>query len=930
MKVQLPRVGLQTALLCLFLPVVAGTGLTVSAVMASRMEAMAIRGAEKEIKAKLDAVTERWMRIRGPSKAFQYFLRLDERLQTTPILPSRAEVKTIKELGKITKDFQIKTLAAVLTNGDVYQVFTPRNIKSSFSQKIPNETRIVIQKWTPNSPTTIVAAFDKDGVELSRWSEAKPQHWSTTPPANWPSILKSKRFIGKMVANETGWNVRVGSMATLSKTFESGNTFQVGLNLEETQNILASLIESEDTKLLLSDLQGRLILSSGASTKDKTGTPINQAKDKIIRDLDPILKSHANKLGTQQDNTKLQNVNLAGQKWFIEISEIDSVLDGRKALLTMVLPRDTVLAPAMASVRQAQFITLLLVIAVIPVTWLVSRSVTQQLQALAKEASKIRNFNFERTNPIPSNIREIEDLGGTVWAMSNTIQSFLKTSNALASELDFETLLELILKNSISSSGANGVILTIFSAKKEGEPKTISYPDGFVPPSHAKQLKLDLDSRKQTKQGSMALVFDQKPTTNQIAFCQALASSASVALENASLLQSQKNIFDSLIRLVAGAIDAKSPYTGGHCSRVPELTQWLAEAACDCQEPAFSDFSMTENDREVLRLASWLHDCGKIITPEYVVDKSTKLETIHNRIHEIRMRFELIKSQAEANHWKQYWGTSHTDKSRQKLDQLKRELDNEFAFIAACNMGGEMMSDEDVERVQQIGQRTWVRTLDDRLGVSSAERERMSHEPAQALPCDEPLLSDQSSQKIDRTEQPNTEANDPHDFNLKTPDLLQNNGEIYNLTIRRGTLNNEERYIINLHIVETIRILESLQLPDHLSTVPAIAGAHHERMDGKGYPKGLKCDEMPPQARMMAIADVFEALTASDRPYKSAKPLSVVMKIMVSMVNQHHLDGDLFRLFVEKGIHHRYANRYLTQEQRDEVDDNMILASIAL
>ena len=241
-----------------------------------------------------------------------------------------------------------------------------------------------------------------------------------------------------------------------------------------------------------------------------------------------------------------------------------------------------------------------------------------------------------------------------------------------------------------------------------------------------------------------------------------------------------------------------------------------------------------------------------------------------------------------------------------------------------------MMSDEDIERLQQIGRRTWVRTLDNRLGISSAEVERMTHEHAPALPCDEPLLSDRANQKIDRSEQPTADANSPHYYNLKVPNLLQNNGEIYNLSIRRGTLNDEERYIINLHIVETIRILESLQLPDHLSAVPAIAGAHHERMDGKGYPKGLKREEMTPQARMMAIADVFEALTASDRPYKQAKPLSTVMKIMVSMVNQHHLDGDLFRLFVEKGLHHRYANRYLSQEQRDEVDDSMILASIAL
>ena len=240
------------------------------------------------------------------------------------------------------------------------------------------------------------------------------------------------------------------------------------------------------------------------------------------------------------------------------------------------------------------------------------------------------------------------------------------------------------------------------------------------------------------------------------------------------------------------------------------------------------------------------------------------------------------------------------------------------------------MDDADLERLQRIAKRTWTRTLDDRLGLSIDEQRRADVEPACSLPCPEPLLADRAIHRISRPEgNTNSSSSDPR-FNLQIPELLQNNGELHNLTVRRGTLNNEERAVINLHIVETIRILESLHLPGHLASVPAIAGGHHERMDGAGYPMGLSRDQMTPQTRMMAIADVFEALTASDRPYKPAKPLSVVMRIMTGMVNQHHLDPDLFRLFVQQGLHRRYADQFLQAEQVDAVDDAAVLAAVSV
>ena len=151
--------------------------------------------------------------------------------------------------------------------------------------------------------------------------------------------------------------------------------------------------------------------------------------------------------------------------------------------------------------------------------------------------------------------------------------------------------------------------------------------------------------------------------------------------------------------------------------------------------------------------------------------------------------------------------------------------------------------------------------------------------------------------------------------------------ELTNLRVARGTLSDEERYKINEHIIQTIRMLESLPFPAHLQDVPDIAGGHHERLDGRGYPRGLTAEQLSPLARMMAIADVFEALTAVDRPYKSGKPLSVALEIMARMVREQHLDPDLFELFLRAGVYSRYAEEYLARDQCDQVDEAELLAA---
>ncbi len=407
---------------------------------------------------------------------------------------------------------------------------------------------------------------------------------------------------------------------------------------------------------------------------------------------------------------------------------------------------------------------------------------------------------------------------------------------------------------------------------------------------------------------------------------EALASQAAVALDNQQLLEGQKKLLDSFIELIASAIDAKSPYTGGHCQRVPELTKMLAKAASESTEGLYADFELTEDQWYELHISAWLHDCGKVTTPEYVVDKSTKLETIYDRIHEIRMRFEVVKRDATIEYMKAIIDGGDPEALRAELEERLAKLDDDFAFIAESNLGGEFMAPERVDRVKEIADIEWTRTLDDRAGVSFEELKRKERAPAPQLPVVEKLLADRDDHIIYR-ETPATAAaeDNPYGFQLDVPENKFNMGEVYNLCIGRGTLTEEERFIINDHIVQTIVMLEQLPFPKHLKKVPEFAGGHHEKMDGTGYPKKLNEEDMSLPARIMAIADIFEALTAADRPYKPPKKLSDSIKIMSFMKKDAHIDANLFELFLTSGVYKDYAERFLDPSQIDEVDISQYL-----
>ena len=362
--------------------------------------------------------------------------------------------------------------------------------------------------------------------------------------------------------------------------------------------------------------------------------------------------------------------------------------------------------------------------------------------------------------------------------------------------------------------------------------------------------------------------------TTSVNMIESLASQAAVAITNKNLIRELEVLFESFIKLIATAIDKKSAYTGGHCSRVPEITMMLADAVGKIKSGKYKNFNMTQDERYELYIAAWLHDCGKVATPTHIVDKGTKLENIFDRIEIINNKFEVLRRDKEIEFLKKTYKLNNSNKTAltKIKDQYKiqmKQLDVDETFLERCNIGGEFMPEELQERVIQI-----------------------SKYPFKNKGKKIPFLS---------------------------------KDEVRNLNIPKGTLLPEEREIINSHISITIEMLEQLPYPDHLKNIPEFAGGHHEKLDGTGYPRGLTGDQMSTQAKMIAIADIFEALTAADRPYKEGKKLSETMRIMGFMIKDKHIDKDLFKIFVKAGVYKKYAKKFVNPNQIDKVDETSIL-----
>lgn len=682
----------------------------------------------------------------------------------------------------------------------------------------------------------------------------------------------------------------------------------------------------------------------------------------------PVLQS----LLAHDDARHSRIFTVGNEDWYGSVVNIHS--SGNDYRLVIATPAAFLTADASAISDRSTLIAFLLLLLSLPVIWYFSRKISHPLLRLREDAEEISQLNFEAEERPGrrSIIEEIDDLHTAMAKMKQTLIKFISMGSMLTVKNNFTQQMQGLLTETteiadmtggmvfLSNQDANVFTPVAFRWREENidfsdiQPLAVDHEhyarfwqllqgqtvSGMltrenIPPSllafllphlPVRYVAVPMQTHDNHPMGFLLLfntdVLSDKQENAKIQLINSLVGMLSVAIEAQHLLAEQKKLLNAFIKLIAGAIDEKSPYTGGHCQRVPVITKMLAKAAVEAQDGPFASFTLSANEWDELHTACWLHDCGKITTPEVVVDKATKLEQIYNRIHEIRMRFELLKREKEIEFLRHHG--KGTD--AQALDATLRQLDDDFYFIARCNIGSEFLSDDALARINKIANYRWTRTLDDTVGISQEELMRKQRQPAATLPVQEPMLADKEEHIVYRTDV--SKEADRYHFKLKKPLHQYNYGEIYNLRIRRGTLNEEERYKINEHIMQTIIMLDNLPFPRTMANVPMIAGGHHERVDGKGYPYQLNDSQMSMQVKMLAIADVFEALTAIDRPYKPGKLLSEALGIMVSMVNEHHLDRELFILFLQSGVWLDYAQTYLGPEKTDNVNVSALVAKI--
>ncbi|NQZ93263.1 MAG: HD domain-containing protein [Moritella sp.] len=676
-----------------------------------------------------------------------------------------------------------------------------------------------------------------------------------------------------------------------------------------------------------------------------------------------------------RDNLNKNNLfsfNFKGEEWLAQSHNI-TFMQNNNARLLIAVPENSILGPSQKMLRDTMLMLVSVGVLFIPLSWLFARVLTRPLRTLSEQIKQVTALDVSETTTKISQIKEIAELQTSTAKMRKTLDDFLRLLTMLSNEQDIHSLLEKTCSKASLMLEADSAFVYLKSDEDDSilEPFILHTQDdnintditlcprlstqwpyeklrnnvnvkdiqfNLIHPmlktalvkagihsenSNVYTLTIPLVDRSGNILGLLGFSYSEclvgEELTHVMGVSKALSDFVSLSFEGQDSIAKQKELLNSFIKLIAGAIDTKSPYTGAHCQRVPELASMLADAASRSKQAKFSNFSLDAKGWEQLNIAAWLHDCGKVTTPEYVIDKATKLETIYNRINEVRMRFEVLIRDAQIQALTAIAQGECAQQTNQILADNIHQIEADFAFIANCNLGENFIDDDIKARIEAISQQTWLRFLDDELGLSPAELAQKDRTGPITLPIMEPVLSDRAEHMISHID--NSLELEAHlRFNMKRPLHRNNLGERHNLMIQRGTINTEERYIINHHVIQTITMLEQLPLPPHLSRVPEIAGGHHEQLSGRGYPRGLQEEDISLEARILAIADVFEALTASDRPYKTAKSLSQSIKILSFMSKDRHIDSELFKLFLSSGIYLEYAHKYLKPEQIDDVD----------
>lgn len=866
--------------------------------------------------------------------------------------------------------------------------------KTRIALSAPKEAAFFLKKIIHNTNNNPVVTFTFFNDELETISTKEVTHKGYDPrlrPWYQTAMTQKETIITDPYLFFTTGHVGI----TAARILDKGNGV-VGAD-STLRDLLGSLSANkitESTEITVFGGDGSVItttstsvleeLQQQATDKQKGGITLEQLPDSVTTALYDQHKV------TKQDLTTV--ITTDHESWYAQVSRVPSSR-GREVYLAIASPMQELLASALATREKNILIFACSLITTIIAVLLVSKRVALPLEALSKKAEEIRAFKLDKPIDVSTRIAEVDELTKSMTIMQSAINRFVEIARALSAEKHMDQVLELILnevqtitgadggaiglihnegqelqyvitKNSISRihmGGTSGVPIECNSSLEYKDSSTLHtieakvINDGttchfnninsnqdidFSAIKHLHEqedysccslLLIPLLNRQEEVIGLLHLVNARNPENNQItdfdkhrvSYVEALTSNAALALDNNRLFQAQKELFDSFVRLIAGAIDTKSPYTGGHCQRVPVLARMLADAACTSTDLPFADFSLDEDQEHELYIASWLHDCGKITTPEYVVDKATKLETLYNRIHEIRMRFEVLWRDVELNYFRErYKDDPFPTEQLELIEKYRQQLRDDFEFVAQCNKGAESMSEEDKERLHQIGSQTWTRYFKDNLGLSEAEHRQKQQSPLQQPPVTERLLADKGEHLIPHLSKENLQYS--RGFFMQPPEHAFNLGELYNLSISQGTLSTEERYTINKHIVQTITMLEDLPFPKELKRVPEWAGNHHEKLDSKGYPRCLSAKELSIPARIMAIADIFEALTASDRPYKRPNGLKESLEIMEEMSRKGHICPDLFKLFINSKTYLKYAEQYLKNEQIDIPDGSAL------
>ncbi|WP_238121306.1 MULTISPECIES: HD domain-containing phosphohydrolase [unclassified Xanthobacter] len=867
---------------------------------------------------------------------------LDQRLQRLAAFADTLQKIPFLTSAYVGYDNGEFLLLRPLRTPDARQAFAP-----------PADAAFLVQSITRDGQGQTVNEW-RFYTEALQLVETRPQPPTGFDPRTRPWYRDARKTPGRHLTLPYVFFTTGQVGVTLSQHPQGDAVVAIDMELSELSAYLAGQRMTPRTEIALTNSDGTLLAypdDKRLIATDGAGPHLRALPDLAI----PALTRLASPRVTTGRATTFE---VGDETWFgikLKMGATDAnVID-----LLIAIPETDLLRPIREGLNRQMgvaggFAALLLVVG-----WVGATRLGKDLSDLSLRAQRLQQFDFSRPLKSLSLISEVRQLETVLNEVCTTVENFLTTIDIMGSESRLERMIGQVLHKVVAASGctfgavyllnSSGDMLELTALAQDARadqtdeaahtPPVIPDPQlplsaiapghppiGELPPGTT-QVVLPLLDRNQRPLGLLLLdhpVNSNYAGRNFQTFIERLSGALSTAIETRRLMEAQKDLLDGFIQLIADAIDAKSPYTGGHCRRVPQLATMLADRMSRERSGPYADFNLDEEQRYAFHLGAWLHDCGKVTSPEHVIDKATKLETIHNRIHEVRTRFEVLWRDAEIAHLQRHAAGADPATSARERDAVQARLADDFAFVAQCNVGGEFMTDAAIARLNAIAAQTWTRHLSDRLGLSRAEEARLATVPEAPLPASEPLLADRPEHQVPwGPHRPPVTKDDPantYGFDMVLPALTQNAGELHNLAIRRGTLNDEERFKVNDHIVQTYVMLQSLPWPDGLKRVPEIAATHHERLDGKGYPRHLGAADLTTEDRVMALADVFEALTAADRPYKPAKTLSDSLRIMAGMAREGHLDPVLFRYFLESRLWETYATRFLRPEQMDVAD----------